>query len=577
MSPPKPPKPPPPTGLHEVERALSVLGGRHPEHERIKRETAAAAEKRRVAIEAELAESARRRRRRAVVVTVNLIALGAAGFVGWRLFARSSRLRDALASAEAPFLARGMEELSSNILTGRSTLETDVPAASCFVAVTTAGTLRVQLGATTTSAPRSVGWCGCANGRVTVDATGADDSTAGIAILRVDDKTFGGALARTWVPVRPDAWADVGAECAEDALDGWLAGKHFTAPPLTEHELDAVAGASTLRASGLRVVTKLADGAPFGLVEGGAAECHIALGARDELTLRMSGGARPIERAPGVLAWCASLPETVTLWRTSGAAPVVVLSAPAARLGGLLGARECLHDAGDDLAPTAGYVKPDDLGWEATTILTASALGEIVTAALPTEAGARDARVTSLVYARGAKVTWDPSLAVATCDPPLETGAALGEAVCALSAPACPWRANDVAAVSARAPLPLWMSTLAKRTEPDAIAHIPELLTLTRRMTREGFVPTVLEGVTELPEGVRIVGRAAEDAVVAVGVAPRAPWVYPYTDQIPWDLGDAPREIPLEPGKAVLLHATPPPAVPVDKRRTVVFRRSTRL
>jgi hypothetical protein len=69
-----------------------------------------------------------------------------------------------------------------------------------------------------------------------------------------------------------------------------------------------------------------------------------------------------------------------------------------------------------------------------------------------------------------------------------------------------------------------------------------------------------------------VVGRAGEDAVVAVGLVPARPWVLPYTDRIPWDLGDAPRVVKVSPGDTVKLTASPIPALPLSARRTVVFR-----
>ena len=87
----------------------------------------------------------------------------------------------------------------------------------------------------------------------------------------------------------------------------------------------------------------------------------------------------------------------------------------------------------------------------------------------------------------------------------------------------------------------------------------------------------MLEGVTELPTGVRVVGRAGEDAVVAIGLVPRPPWVIPYTDGDEWELGEPPRVVELQPGSSVTLTATTPPSTTVDKRRTVVFRRVTHL
>jgi hypothetical protein len=585
---PKPPAPPPPprTALDEVERAISILDGRHPEHERTRRETLAAAEERRKAIEKELAQSARRRLGRAGVIAANLAALGAVGFVAWRFVARASQLRDALARDEAPFVAHGLSEIASNALSGAAHLEVDAPARSCFVALATSGTVVVRATGATVPEARAVGWCACAAGHVAIDAAAASHGSTGVALLRIDDKVLGGRLARPWAPIHPDAWAETGGEtggeasanCDETELDAWIADHGGPAPsPTSDVELDSAPGAITLRAAGLHVVSRVADGAPFAVVQTGANECHMAIGVHDDLALRATGGARPIDHAQGFLVWCASLPDTVTIWRNAGAAPVLVLTAPADRLGGLLGSRECARDAGYVVGPTAAFISVDDQGWDATSILKASALRDVATAVLPTAPGARDLRVAAIVAAAGSRVTWDPSMDVASCDPPLEAGAAIAEAVCAPSLAAAPWRKGDASACAARAELPIWMSLLAQRHEADAIARVPELLTLTRRMIREGFEPTVLEGVTELRDGVRVAGRAGEDAIVAVGLSAKPPWVHPYSDDVPWDLGDAPRIVPLQPGSFVMLHASPSPSVPIDKRRTVVFRRTSRL
>src|SRR5258708_33936855 len=81
----KPPRRTPrgPTALDEVDHALSTLAGRHPEHEKARRETQAAAERRRTELERELAGKARRRRRRATAATARALAAAAAGVAGW--------------------------------------------------------------------------------------------------------------------------------------------------------------------------------------------------------------------------------------------------------------------------------------------------------------------------------------------------------------------------------------------------------------------------------------------------------------------------------------------------------------
>ena len=183
-------------------------------------------------------------------------------------------------------------------------------------------------------------------------------------------------------------------------------------------------------------------------------------------------------------------------------------------------------------------------------------------------------RVVGVTLAPGAAIAPDPPSTAFACDPPLAPATGIRESICAQVAPVSWWHRGDAKAGGARATLPPWLSTLDSHHEPDAVARIPEMLTLARHLAREGFEPTLLEGVTELAEGVRVIGRGGEDAVVAIGLNPGPPWTLPYfaAGTAPWDLGDAPRVVPLEPGKSVTLVASPPSSASLEKRRTVVFR-----
>ena len=573
---PKPPPIRPQAELDEVERAISVLGGRHPEHERTRRETLAAAEQRRLVVEAELALASRRSRRRALVIAANVVAVGIAGVVTWRLISRAGAIREALARDEAPFLSHGLDELASNQFTARRVLEADAPGDSCFVALATSGRVRAQLVGRTIDGGRSVGWCACQPEHVSIETAEATADVAGLALLRIDVRSVGGALARPWTTFHPDAWGDGGSECAEAALDAWIEEHHWPKPPLDATALDGIHGVETLHGAGFRIVSVVADGKPFAVVESDAEQCTLALSG-GELFLRARGGARIVEHASGAMLWCAAKASTVSVWRSGESqGSVVVLSAPAKRLGGLLGASECARDAGYSIASAAAWLGEEDQAWDASAILKASALDTVTSGALAAEPGDKDTRLAALVYSSTARVAWDPTKESGACQPELGRVPGLLQSVCAFAAPVSVWRASDSAVAVARAPIPVWLSSLGSRTEADAVARMPELLALARQLTRQGFVPGVLEGVTELADGVRVVGRAGEDAVVAVGLAPKAPWVFPYTDSVPWDLGDAPRVLPLQPGMAVKLTTHPVPDVPLDRRRTVVFRRTAR-
>jgi hypothetical protein len=572
---PKPPVPPR-NELDEVERAISVLGGRHPEHERTRRETLAAAQERRVSIERELVANARRRRRRVIVTVANVLALGVAGAVGWQLVTRASHIRDALAKDEAAFLKEGFEELASNQLTARGVLESDTPGSSCFVAIATEGNLIVDWGGARFPGGRSIGWCGCQPGHVALQAAPAADAPRGLAILRVDARVVGGPLARAWLATPPESWVEAGAECADAMLDAWIADHRWPRPVLTGTELDALPGAPQLRAMGFHLTSIVAPGTPFALVESVAEDCELVIAPGAELSLRASGGARPIEHAHDAMLWCASRPDTLSVWERGGSGRALILSAPAGRLGGVLGAREGASDAGYRVSPDATWLHVEDQGWDATAILRASTVVDIATGQVASEPGTPDARVAALVASPTSGVTWQPSLSQVACDPPLDASATPAESVCVPAVATMLWKKGDGPAAAARGALPLWTSILSQRREPDAVALLPQLLSLARRLTREGFEPTAFEGVTELRNGVRIVGRAAEDAVVAVGLAPSPPWVFPYSDGAPWDLGDAPRVVALEPGASVTLTSPVRFTDAPDKRRTVVFRRSAR-
>jgi len=572
----KPPRPPPgvPTGLDEVERALSALAGRHPDHERARRQTLAAAEKRRVALEVEGAANARRRRRRALALAAYAVALAAAGWVGIGLFTRSRALGAALEEGERPWRALGFEPLATNVVTAEPVLEADLGPTGCYVALATRGApVKVRVGATSLEGAGTKSWCSCAAGRTSVEAPSLRPPV-GLAILRLDAREGGGPLARAWSKLPETDWVDGGRDCADSLLDAWIARGGWPRPSATGGSADGGADDAALARSGFHAICAIEPGRPFGVVETGPEQCAIARAGEDEaLSLRMTGGPRPVGRARGALAWCSKSPRTVTVWR-DGASRGRVFVAPAARVGGLLGTREVGEIAGLRFDAEALWEGDDDLAWDAGALLRASGLADVVQRELPRQPGDAVGRITALSLSGSSAITLEPAGALVACDPALRSSPGPRRSLCGSAQPVSWWRSSDALAAEAHAPPPVWLSVLEERKEPAAVARIPELVGLARRLLREGFEATLLEGVTELPDGVRIVGRAQEDAVVAVGLAPKAPWVFPYTDSIPWDLGDAPRVVSLQPGDAIKLTASPVPGVPLDKRRTIVFRHS---
>ncbi len=571
-----PPKPPPPSkiGLTEVERAISVLEGRHPDHEKVRRQTQEAVEQRRRELAIELDQNARRRRARAIGAAATAVAITVTAVVAWKVARRTRAIRAALDETEEPWLARGFTEVASNALTARRTLEADLPASSCFVGIETGDApLRATVGGAPFEGSRSVAWCSCEPSRATIAAPAAPASV-GLAMLRVDASVLGGPLARSWVDFTPGAWGDGGRECADATLDAWIAARRSPTPVLDEGWLDANPSRAPLRRAGFSVVGGVEASRAFGVVEASAGSCMLAVGAHDErLSLRALGGEAVVSRARGALAWCNSASTTWTVWR-EGSSSVVVLASSASRIGGLLGARECADEAGIALGLGATWLRESDLPWDAAALLRASTLSDVTTSAMGAEAGPADRRVVGLALSRSASARSEPETAVVSCDPPLGANDRVRESVCAHGAPVDWIRQKGSAAGLARGPLPFWLSSLEGRREADAVAHIPKLLSLARRLARDGFEPTRFEGVTELPDGVRISGRAGEDAVVAVGLVPRPPWAVPYSDGAPWTLEDSPRIVSLKAGDTVTLTSSGPRDDAPRERRTVVFRRA---
>jgi hypothetical protein len=572
-----PPKPPPKSriGLTEVERALSVLEGRHPEHEKIRRQTREAAEKRRDQMEVELARNARARQWRRLALGLATVAAAAVVLFAWRLAARTRALQSAIEASDAAWIPRGFSGVASNALTGAGTLEVDLPGSSCFVATSTVdGPIHVQpSGGAAVTGSRSVAWCACGANHATIGAPAAGGAV-GLSVLRIDAVALGGPLARSWVDFAPGAWGEGDRECADATLDGWIAAHHAPTTPPTAAWLDSDPARAALRRAGFRLIAAVDPGHPFAVASPAAGACALAISrSGDVLSLRATGGTWLVSHARGALAWCSAMADTLTVWR-DGEGPVAVLETSATRVGGLLGTRECAEAAGVSIAPEATWLRGEDLPWDASSLLRASGLSDVTSAPLRVDPGPPDARVVALALTAEASAVSEPEGVVIACDPSLSGGAR--ESLCAHSAPVSWFNRKDAPAGAARGSLPVWLSPLEGRRELDAIARIPELLALTRRLARDGFEPTSLEGVTELPDGVRIVGRAGEDSVVAVGLEPKPPWALPYFEatpgSIPWDLGDAPRVVPLRPGDSIKLTSSPLSTVPLGARRTVVFR-----
>jgi hypothetical protein len=249
--------------------------------------------------------------------------------------------------------------------------------------------------------------------------------------------------------------------------------------------------------------------------------------------------------------------------------------APAAHLGGMTGLPELARDASIPLAVTV--LAPTERAWDAKQVLLASQIPEanITTASAPEIPVETDSRVAALSFETPNALTPETQDEIYSyCNPPLD--AKVRAATCVFSGPQ-KWRTDAGAEAIggiARAKLPFWLFAMQTATDPVALKGMTQLFTLARRLTRDGFTPTTLEAVTEVPTGVEVLGRTGEDAVVAVGVVPTAPYVYTLSDGAAWTLDTAPRIVAVKPLEKVQLTSTLKTLPPKPARHTVVFRRT---
>jgi hypothetical protein len=560
-----------PTELDEVERALSVLDGRHPDFVRAQRETREAA---RIREQTLRVERARAWRRRAKAVLVTLAILGAAAAGGWwglGVFGRARSLSAALDAASVTFTAGGFVVVASSNLVTPHKLQVQGAASTCFIAVTSApaGDLIVSHGGALARHAHSIGWCACEPEPVEVTAPEGATPTQGIRLYSADARVVGGPQGWALTGARPEAVTPGGDECQESVLVSWIAARRFPRESIDTTWLARGAG-THLSDAGFKAAGGSSLGRTFAVVEAMPGNCMLAVRPDaptppDPLILEDSAGAT-LTRGTTLL-WCDPHGRALTV-RSSGRAVVLVIAAPAARVGGLLGAREWAARA--RIPDPTTYVTKADLALDAATSLEASGLPDVV-AGQPQP----QMRFVSVSLQTAAGLVRDPPPrgTLLACAPSLDSGKL--ESICA-QVGAQPWLAAAGEPLGlAAGPTPFWLAALDDHLDKDALQAELKLLALARRLTSERFEVTMFSGVSELSTGrITVLGRVRDDAIVAVEIATAPPWVMPYSDGAPWTLDGEPREVPLAPEAHVTLTATPRPDVEPKQRRTIVFRRA---
>ncbi|MDB5219146.1 MAG: hypothetical protein JWO86_7073 [Myxococcaceae bacterium] len=574
---PSPPKPKgKPDDLAEVERALSVLQGRHPEHERARRQDDEARARRSAQLDTQARVETTKNRSRYIrlgAIAVPVVAL--IGFVGM-LATREMGRRGRVEQVGEPFRAFGFATVDTSAPASAGSLEATVEP-GCFLALATgAAPIRLTRAAGAAEAPSAspLLFCTCASEHIGLKAD--VPAGGGVLLMRADAATIGGSRAFAFAPFKPASTLRTDDACSDASLDAWIDAKRYPAAAPSGPWLASWPHRAALTAAGFRTTVDAPPGLPFVVVDVPKESCLLATSsvAGDKLGLRMKGGTMALSDVGGTVARCAQADGTMLVAR-EGKGELVVMIAPAATLGGMHGLREVARENG--IVVAAANVPAADHAWDAKQVLLASQIPEatIKTDTAPDVAPDPEARVAALSFdSANALVAETPENTYSYCDPPLD--ATMREATCVFSG-AQKWRTEagaEAVGGMARAKLPFWLFAMQTASDPNALKGMTQLFALARRLGRDSFTPTTLEALTELPNGVEVLGRKGEDAIVAVGVAPTEPFVYPLTDGPAWTLDGAPRVVATRPLERVMLLAPqlknlPPKA----SRRTVVFRR----
>ncbi|MGH7282637.1 MAG: hypothetical protein ACRELY_14010, partial [Polyangiaceae bacterium] len=351
-------------GLEEVEHALSALAGRHPEHIRLEREDLARADRRRRELARAVVVEKTKRRVRLAKRLLAIAAIGAAAYLVRQHVLEILAARSLVDAQARTYASVGFGAFSDDWWTA-TRARGDVTSGSCVVAV--AGDahgpadLEIDRDGVTTKGHGSIGFCSCAPEKIEAMTT-----AGAVRILRRSASEFGGPLGFTLRAVKPDVLVD--SPCAEEQLDAYFKtqSSDVSAP-------DALEGAAaTFAQIGYRPVAAEVSGAPFAIVSAPEKSCVIALSS-EPISLRLAGGARPIQSTEDAIGFCTKKGGTFSVWRT-GATPIQIGAADSTKSGGIYGMREIAARTGTKLST---WILPDDLPWDAANALRASGLTDV--------------------------------------------------------------------------------------------------------------------------------------------------------------------------------------------------------
>jgi hypothetical protein len=546
--------------LEEVERALSVLGGRHPDQVRAEREAAQAVVRRQKEHESAVALERRRASKRLIVVVLGLVVVSGVAWFGYSSHAARKALDAEVEPQVARYVGLGFDALPRGMFAPQERGEVTTVAGDCYVFVAARNAeMHIERPTGAADAKSEALACTCATESVVVTTHGAP-----VRVLHIAGGVLGGTRALAYhFPKHTPSVLPGDDACADDALAAFAHDKRYGSQ---ESNGEWLTSHPSLVSDGFKTLASAPRELPFVFVEAAASRCFIAASppGGGETTL-LALPATELQKAfhgTDALAWCAAKPTTFIVEHAHApTGRTTVVSVPSARIGGVLGLAEAAARAN---VSVTSWVRDDERGALACDTLAASVVPDPTVMGSPT-IDAKDARVLSFSGVGFATSDLD-----FRCAPGLEKP----DALC-VQQHALVWRAPPatVPCGAAFGPLPYWMGVFADLRDARVLDVELSLLALSRQLTAIGFFPGVIEGITEKADTVEILGRSGDDAIVAVGLWPAPPFAVPYTDGPRWTLDDAPRVIAVSPGARISLHLPAGLSAPQPStRRTVVFR-----
>ena len=587
--------------LVEIERATALLQGRDPslaESIVAARFASQTQRQEREQLVAKRRDAARDRRqwklRRAAIAAVGVLVAGGAGYwlvgLGRGAAQRADRLRAALTEASAAATELGFVLKDEWLDVGPGGVSLDIPAGTC-AAVIAVGEA-AQQGPPTVRVERALKgqaegqggqiWCACEPEKDRISLPRADKARYALRWLTAPAATVGGIDVLMAASIRGFS-AYVGEldhSCADEALGTWSSAPgHGDAPPLPG-ELDGVA--RRLRLEGLEPVGELPADRRFVVVRSVRSRCYLAApeGAPGAVSLRARDGSRLLGGTPKPLGWCSYADDgPLSLWHDEGSrVRYVILSAPAAAVGGYAGLREIgarLDLAGLELVGPAEASSDD-----AVAALRASTVSDASIAAATGEGLPGSPGRVVVAFSLKREGSFQPAGKAPVpmaCRPKPDEVVSINAYVC-VQAEAQPWRAGGLAAgqAAAEAELPFWLAGIGESADPAANEAAARLLALSRRLTLLGFAPTTTEGIRDTARGAVLSGRPGKQEALALALTKARPWVHPLGPlggAAPWTIDGPVSPLPLAPEGSLELQT--PDALGSDSgaRRVVVWRR----